>query len=83
MPIDIQGANLGFDRLLKQGACFVLDHDWLYNAATLPTKSMCARCGKKSKFDPATLTWVNIDSFDSQWGTDEQIKRKWVRTPKN
>lgn len=59
--------------------CKILGHKWLYNFLSLPDKCICKRCGHKAIYDYKTMTWIEIDRFSKNMGSDKEIKKRWKK----
>lgn len=58
--------------------CEVLDHDWRYNFPSIPNKAICKRCKSKIKLDLHLLVWNEVNEFEGEKRTDDELIEKWV-----
>ena len=56
--------------------CRIFGHSWRYNFVTVPSKRICARCGKREGLNLRTLNWT--ETFDDD-RSDKELVREWSR----
>lgn len=59
--------------------CKIFGHDWRYNHPSLPNKCICKRCKQKQMLNLLILRWNNVESFDKETRTDEELIKKWFK----
>lgn len=66
-----------------QEICEIKGHEYLYNHVTLPSKAICRRCHQKwiANYKGDLLqgdgVWKEVDSFDGETRSDEELIEKW------
>lgn len=69
---------------MKKILCYLFGHQYRYNFPSLPNKCICARCHKKWLADYSRDNlireelWHEVDNFDGETRTDEELSKKWV-----
>ena len=63
--------------MLNKILCSKFGCKWLFNFVSMPSRAICERCNAKNNFNPKTLTWEKTDSFPTELGTDDEIKKRW------
>ena len=68
-------------RKIRSLCCSVFGHKFRYNFPSAPNKAICERCHRKwiwtLKLGPDS--WVEVDSFQNETRSDEELIDKWVR----
>jgi len=62
--------------------CEIEGHQYLYNFATLPSKSICRRCHRKWLADYSGdlingEIWKQVDRFENDPRTDDELVKEW------
>ena len=62
--------------------CELEGHQYLYNFATLPSKSICRRCHRKWLADYSGdlingEIWKQVDRFENDPRTDDELVKEW------
>ena len=70
------------DEADMRSICTIEGHDYLYNFATLPSKSICRRCHQKWRADYRGdlingEVWKEVDAFEGDARTDEELIKAW------
>ena len=58
--------------------CKVMGHKFKYNFPSLPNKAICEGCKLKMKLDLNTLEWENVEEFEGEKRSDEELCNEWV-----
>ncbi len=65
---------------MKKILCKIFGHKFRYNFGWMPSKAICKRCHKKWVATGSLMDeWKEVDKFENESRTDEEIIRKWVR----
>ena len=70
------------DEANMRSICVIEGHQYLYNFATLPSKSICRRCHQKWLADYSgdlinSDVWKEVDTFEGDSRSDEEIITAW------
>lgn len=57
--------------------CKILGCEYLFNFPSIPNKCICKRCKKKWELNLKSLRWVEVEKFDPELGTDEELIIRW------
>ena len=65
-------------KYLQNLLCHCFGHELKYNFPSIPNKCICARCKMKMELNLVTLVWENVETFDNEERTDEELCEKWI-----